>query len=286
MEANENGHLLLSLSRSKALSRLNVVITATTSVSRSKQIGILHRAELHSDIATRSLSIVNGIPVVAIITTKAVRRICIEIFVRRKVANTITINLKFKAFDLLLGIQHPLSILLSETVANSINIHLNVTSVIGRTPSSAHFVTNNRTQIPILIIIQSNRFLQIFSTTKLLRSAGIVHRSSHLRFISNNRAIRSPDGEIVVLWHPKNILVVIKSFSVCTSFLGILLLFTQVADRIVNTRCLDDLSVLNIASRVMKSKIQFSKFISSTFYPIHNSFIIPISNYASETFHM
>ena len=279
METNESSHLLLSLGRSKALSRFIIVITATSSIGRSKQIRILYRTELHSDITARNLSIVNGVPIVSIVTTKTIRRISIEIFVRRKIANTITIIilkiLLHEQLDLLLGVQYPLSVLLGETVANSINIYLNVAGIVSRTPGSAHFVTKDRTKIPIIINSQFPYFLHILLTTKLLRGASVVHRSHHFSFIANNRTIGSPDGEIVVLRHPKNILIIIKSFGVSASFLGVLLLFTQVTDGVVNTSCLDDLSVLNITSRVMKSEVQISKFISSTIYPIHNSFIIP-----------
>ena len=91
MEANENSHLLLSLGWSEALSRFNIVITATTSIGRSEQIRILHRAKLHSNITARNLSIVNGVPIVSIVTTKTIRRISIEILVRRKITNTITL---------------------------------------------------------------------------------------------------------------------------------------------------------------------------------------------------
>ena len=144
-------HLFLSLGLSKTLSRLIVVITATTSVSRGKQIRIFYRAELHSDITTRRFSIVNGIPIVSIVTAKTIRRIGIEIFVRRKITNTITIILLFILLYILLGVQHPLSIFFGKTVANSIDIYLNVAGVVGRTPGSTYFITKDRTQISIYV---------------------------------------------------------------------------------------------------------------------------------------
>lgn len=65
-----------------------MIITTTARIGRGKEVGILCRAELHGNIAARSLSVVNGVPIISVITTKTVRWIGIESLVLGELVGT------------------------------------------------------------------------------------------------------------------------------------------------------------------------------------------------------